>query len=70
MPGFRILRGEVSISEQSKTCTVSSLGREILSFEQKVPKQTGQYQFVAELLTVTGNVVRSLRDFKVTTSAK
>ncbi|MBA7643390.1 Beta-galactosidase [subsurface metagenome] len=67
---LRILRGEVSISEQSKTCTVSGLGREVLSFEQKVPKQTSQYQFVAELLTVTGNVVRSLRDFKVTTSAK
>ncbi|MFQ6036387.1 MAG: glycoside hydrolase family 2 TIM barrel-domain containing protein [Sedimentisphaerales bacterium] len=61
---LRILHKGKIISEQSKTCTVDSLGREILSFEQKVPKQAGEYQLVAELVA-EGLPVRSLRDFEV-----
>jgi len=65
---LRILRGEVSISEQSKRCTVSGLGREILSFKETVPERSGQYQLVAELLAEGAEPVRSWREFKVNVS--
>jgi hypothetical protein len=51
-------------------CTVSSLGREIVSFKQAVPGQAGKYQLVAELTAPGGDVVQSLRDFKVVRSSK
>jgi len=62
---FLVMRGGQVVTEQSKDCAVSGPGREILSFEQRVPDRTGEYQLVAELVTADGNVVRSLRDFKV-----
>jgi hypothetical protein len=62
---FSIVRGGQTISEQSKSCTVDGLGREVLSFVQGVPDKAGEYQLVAELVTADGPPVRSLRDFKV-----
>ncbi len=62
---FLVMRGGQIVTERSKGCSVSGLGREILSFEQRIPDRTGEYQLVAELVTADGNVVRSLRDFKV-----
>jgi len=62
---FVAMRGGQIVTEQSKRCAVSSLGREILSFEQRIPGRTGEYQLVAELVGANGAVVRSLRDFKV-----
>jgi len=62
---LRIVRGNSTIAEQTRDCTVSPLGREILTFEQKFPQQNGEYQIIGELIKVDGAVVRSLRDFKI-----
>jgi hypothetical protein len=62
---LRIVRGNNTISEQTRDCTVSPLGREILTFEQEFPQQAGEYKIIGELVKVDGAVVRSLRDFKI-----
>jgi hypothetical protein len=62
---FLVMRGGRIVTEQSKGCAVSGLGREILSFEQRIPDRTGEYQLVAELVGANSALVRSLRDFKV-----
>ena len=62
---LRIVRGNSTVAEQTKDCTVDFLGREILTFEQKFPQQNGEYQIIGELIKVDGAVVRSLRDFKI-----
>jgi beta-galactosidase len=62
---LRIVRGDNTISEQTKDCAVGPLGREILTFEQEFPQQAGDYQIIGELVKVDGAVVRSLRDFKI-----
>jgi len=64
---LRILRNEETISEQIKNCAVNSLGQETLSFNVTIPSEQGKYQFAAELIT-EGTPVRSLRDFKVSSS--
>jgi hypothetical protein len=65
---LRIMRGKNTVSRQSRDCTVSPLGREILTFEQEFPEQAGEYTIVGELVRVNGKVVRSLRDFKIVTA--
>jgi hypothetical protein len=62
---LRVLRARETIAEQSKSCSVNGLGREILSFAQRVPDETGEYQLVAELVGADDAVARSLRDFTV-----
>ncbi len=62
---FLVMRDGRIVTEQSKRCAVSGLGREILLFEQRIPDRTGEYQLVAELVGANSAVVRSLRDFKV-----
>jgi len=62
---LRIVRSAQTIAEQARNCTVGSLAREILTFEQEFPKQAGEYQLVAELVGANSAVVRSLRDFKI-----
>ncbi|MHC4544564.1 MAG: hypothetical protein ACYTDW_11330, partial [Planctomycetota bacterium] len=64
---LRILRGDETISEQTKNCTLISLGHETLSFSITIPNEQGQYQLAAELIT-EGMPVRSLRDFNVSSS--
>ncbi|MHC4088034.1 MAG: glycoside hydrolase family 2 TIM barrel-domain containing protein [Planctomycetota bacterium] len=64
---LRILRGDETISKQTKNCTVSSLGQETLSFNVTIPNEQGKYQLTAELIT-EGVPVRSLRDFNVSSS--
>lgn len=59
-----ILRGDETILERSRTCSISGLGRQLLSFKVTVPKQAGQYQLVAQLVA-EGTTVESLRDFNV-----
>ncbi|MHC4354697.1 MAG: glycoside hydrolase family 2 protein [Planctomycetota bacterium] len=59
-------RGSEVVSEQTKDCVIRSLGREILTFEQKFPNEKGDYRLAAELVTAEGDTVRSLRDFKIT----
>jgi hypothetical protein len=67
---LRIVRGNRTIAEQTKDCTVAPLGREILTFGQKFPQQNGDYQIIGELIEVDGAVVRSLRDFKIVSAGK
>jgi hypothetical protein len=62
---LRILRGDRTVSEQTRGCTVDPLGREILTFVHEFPQQIGEYQVIGELINVDGAVVRSLRDFKI-----
>jgi hypothetical protein len=62
-----ILRGNKIISKQTKNCTVTSLGQETLSFNVTIPNEPGKYQLVAELIS-EGTLVRSLRDFDVSSS--
>lgn len=65
---LRVMHGGKIISEQSKSCAVSGLGREILSFKQIVPDKVGEYLLAAELTSEGKEPVRSLRDFKVVPS--
>jgi len=62
---IRIEQAGRTVAEQSRECSIDRLGRTVLSFEQKIPKEAGEYQLVAEIDTTNGNKVRSLRDFKV-----
>jgi len=62
---LRIIRGDKTVVEQTKDCTVTPLGREILTFEQEFPQETGEYTIIGELVKVNGAVIRSLRDLKV-----
>ena len=62
---MRIDRGKKVVSKQSRPCTVGGLGREILTFEQKFPAETGRCRLVARLVSNDGKSVQSLRDFKV-----
>jgi beta-galactosidase len=62
---FHIIRGEQIVAEQSGQCSVKGLGRQVLSFTQTIPNETGAYQLVVELDAVEGQIVRSLRDFNV-----
>ena len=63
--GLRIELAGRTITEQSTDCRIDGLGRTVLLFEQKIPKEAGEYQLVAEIITTNGKKVRSLRDFKV-----
>jgi beta-galactosidase len=67
---LQIVRGKQVVGKQSKPCTVESLGREILAFEQKFPTEAGDYRLVAQLAGDDGKPVRSIRDFKVVASSK
>jgi len=62
---LRVVRGDQIISQQSDTCSVDGLGREIVTFTQKIPENAGDYQLVAELAGADGQLVRSVREFKV-----
>ncbi|MHC4508647.1 MAG: glycoside hydrolase family 2 protein [Planctomycetota bacterium] len=62
---LRIMRGDQIVAEQSSSCSVDGLGREIVTFTQKIPEEAGDYRMVAELTAEDGEVVRSLRDFEV-----
>ena len=62
---LRIVRGNKTIARQTMDCTVNPLGREILEFEQELPRKAGEYKIIGELVKVDGDIVRSLRDFKI-----
>jgi hypothetical protein len=62
---LRIVRGDKTVSEQSRDCTVDGLGREVVTLKAKVPQEAGKYQLVAELALKDGERVQSLRDFEV-----
>ena len=62
---FTIVRGAETVEQQSRSCKVDGLGREIVSFDVTVPGAAGEYQLIAQLVTAAGDEVSSLRDFKV-----
>jgi hypothetical protein len=64
---LRVLKGNKSLTAQSQSCTVPSLGREILSFPVTMPEEAGNYTLMAKLADRKGKPVRSLRDFQVKT---
>jgi hypothetical protein len=47
-------RGSETVGEQTTECVIRSLGREILTFEQKFPNEKGDYRLAAELVTAEG----------------
>ncbi len=53
--------------EMAQSCTVASLGREVLTFEMALPETLGPYTLVADLPSLVAGKrnVRSLRDFRV-----
>jgi len=63
-----IERDGKTVTEKSNNCQIEGLGRMVLGFDMEIPKEEGHYQLVAELTGSDGTKVRSLRDFKVTTS--
>ena len=65
---LRIVRGKKVISKESKPCAVSGLGREILTFDEKFPAETGKYRLVAQLVSGGGKGAVSFRDFEVVAS--
>jgi beta-galactosidase len=67
---LRIVHGNDTISEQTRDCTVSPVGREILTIEQEFPQQAGEYTIIGELVKADGSVVSSLRDFKIVSAGK
>ena len=62
---LRVTRDGKTVSEQSQKAKVTGLGREILSFVQKFPGETGRYTITAELKNQSGKRVRSIRDFRI-----
>ena len=62
---LRIVRGGQIVAEQSGECIVNGLGRQVVSFTQRIPMETGEYQLIVELDNVDVEKVRSFRDFNV-----
>jgi len=52
-----------SILLKSQSCKETALGREILTFNRKLPSEPGSCTIVAELTDAAGKVNRILRDF-------
>ncbi|MHC4418944.1 MAG: hypothetical protein ACYSU6_10230 [Planctomycetota bacterium] len=63
---FRIMQIGRTVDEKSADCTIEPLGREILTFEMKLPEIPGQYQIVAEFAEQDGSIIKSIRDFEIT----
>ncbi|HLB72954.1 MAG TPA: glycoside hydrolase family 2 TIM barrel-domain containing protein [Sedimentisphaerales bacterium] len=62
---LRIVRGKKVVSNQSKPCTVASLGREILTFDQIFPAEIGRYRLEAQLISKAGKGATSFREFQI-----
>jgi hypothetical protein len=62
---LRLMRDGRIVKEQATPCEVGALGREILRFNQAVPKEAGTYELVAELPGAEGKPVQSLRTITV-----
>ena len=53
------------VQRQVKRCQVKSLGREIITFKQSIPRGKGKYTLVAEVQGVGKKAVQCLRDITV-----
>jgi hypothetical protein len=62
---LRLLQGGRTVWKKRVTLKVDGLGLKTNTFDVTMPDDVGAYQLVAELDTVEGETVRSLRDIKV-----
>ena len=53
------------LDEQSTSCRIEPYGREILTFDLKIPDAKGAFKIVAELEGANGEPVTSFRDVEV-----
>ncbi|NOX56646.1 MAG: hypothetical protein GXP27_19815, partial [Planctomycetes bacterium] len=65
---LKLLQGDRCLWQQTKSCRVESLGREVLSFSVPLPKAAARFQLVAELLGFGDCPVRSVRWFRIRAS--
>jgi len=62
-----VMKGDETIVEQSKPCTIEPLGKTTVQFQLTTPKESGEYRLVAELTRDGAEPVRSVRVFNVLT---
>lgn len=62
---FRLLRGGRTLWEQSLPCTVAALGETRRWFFCSLPREAGDYQLEAALMTSGSKPVRSLRSIRI-----
>ncbi|HEC62547.1 MAG TPA: hypothetical protein ENI27_09905, partial [bacterium] len=60
-----LLQGKRTLWKKSMNMKVDAVGKETGRFDVKIPADPAAYQLIAELATVDGNTVRSLRDINV-----
>lgn len=61
---FHVEKDGKILQKQSTACTVAGYGREILSFDLRIPAEKGLYKIIAEI-EVGGETVTSFRDVEV-----
>ncbi len=61
---LRLKEGDDTLDVWSQSCQVTALGREILSFTVDLPGTPGQFELSAELEGASGELIRSVREFK------
>ena len=60
-----IKENEKIITSQTQSVAMPALERRVVNFDLSIPKESGDYQFIAELIGFDSETVRSLRDFSV-----
>ena len=60
-----IMKGDQRVSEKTRKLKVVGLGREIVTIEQSLPAEAGDYTIIAAIADEQGKPVRSMRDVKV-----
>ncbi len=61
---LRLKKGNETLDMWSQFCRVSALGRESLSFTVNLPGTPGRFELSAELEGASGELIRSVREFK------
>lgn len=67
---LRLLAGQQKLFEQSQPLRVPSLGREVATFQARLPAEPGRYLLEAELTGAGNEPVRSVRDVHIWTEAE
>jgi hypothetical protein len=61
---LRLKQGGETLDQWSQSCGVVALGRKILSYTAKLPDSAGWFELSAELEGVSGEVIKSVREFQ------